>query len=250
LDAIIAHELCHVRHRDNLTAAVHMFVEAVFWFYPPVWYVGRQMLKEREHACDEAAIELGAAPHVYAEGILKACRLSLESRLGVIAGAGGSNLRQRLEAIMSWRPAKKLSDAGKTSLVAIALTSLTLPLLCGFTMPPASSASRASVLTSANRFDSASVSLTPANTSDKPRLMLSDTHLSMRNTSLRKLISVACKLRERQVLGGPLWLDQHYDIEAQTTSAVNRRMILALLTEKFGVQFVELNLEGSDRDPL
>jgi uncharacterized protein (TIGR03435 family) len=72
----------------------------------------------------------------------------------------------------------------------------------------------------------------------------------MRNTSLRKLISVACKLRERQVVGGPLWLDQHYDIEADTASAINRRMILELLTDKFGVRFVERNLESSDKEPL
>ena len=32
LRAVIAHELCHVRHRDNLAAAVHMLVEAVFWW--------------------------------------------------------------------------------------------------------------------------------------------------------------------------------------------------------------------------
>src|SRR5712692_9016069 len=36
-EAILAHELCHVRRRDNLTAAIHMAVEAVFWFYPLLW---------------------------------------------------------------------------------------------------------------------------------------------------------------------------------------------------------------------
>jgi bla regulator protein BlaR1 len=37
LDAVIAHEMCHVGHRDNLTAALHMAVETVFWFHPLVW---------------------------------------------------------------------------------------------------------------------------------------------------------------------------------------------------------------------
>ncbi|HEY3884210.1 MAG TPA: M56 family metallopeptidase, partial [Vicinamibacterales bacterium] len=37
LDAVVVHELCHVQRRDNLTATVHMFVEAVFWFHPLVW---------------------------------------------------------------------------------------------------------------------------------------------------------------------------------------------------------------------
>jgi bla regulator protein blaR1 len=37
LEAILAHELWHVRRRDNLAAAIHMLVEAIFWFYPLVW---------------------------------------------------------------------------------------------------------------------------------------------------------------------------------------------------------------------
>jgi len=34
LSAVIAHELYHVRRRDNLVAAFHIFVETVFWFHP------------------------------------------------------------------------------------------------------------------------------------------------------------------------------------------------------------------------
>src|SRR4051794_20105151 len=47
---IIAHELCHVRHRDNLIASIHMFVETVFWFHPLVWWIGKRMVEERERA--------------------------------------------------------------------------------------------------------------------------------------------------------------------------------------------------------
>ena len=37
LDAIVAHELAHIDRRDNLTAAIHMIVETIFWFFPLVW---------------------------------------------------------------------------------------------------------------------------------------------------------------------------------------------------------------------
>src|SRR5262249_13598126 len=37
--AILAHELCHIRRRDNLAAIVHMGVEAIFWFHPLVWWI-------------------------------------------------------------------------------------------------------------------------------------------------------------------------------------------------------------------
>ena len=39
LEAIVAHELCHVRRRDNLTGAIHMVVETIFWFHPLVWWI-------------------------------------------------------------------------------------------------------------------------------------------------------------------------------------------------------------------
>jgi len=46
MDAIFAHELCHLRRRDNLTAAIHMLVEASFWFCPLVWWLGARLIAE------------------------------------------------------------------------------------------------------------------------------------------------------------------------------------------------------------
>ena len=40
-DSILAHEISHLRRRDNVTAAIHTTVEALFWFYPPVWLISR-----------------------------------------------------------------------------------------------------------------------------------------------------------------------------------------------------------------
>jgi hypothetical protein len=59
VEAIIAHALCHVRHRDNLVTALHMFVETVFWFLPLLWWVGKRIVEERERACDEEVLRLG-----------------------------------------------------------------------------------------------------------------------------------------------------------------------------------------------
>jgi beta-lactamase regulating signal transducer with metallopeptidase domain len=46
-DAILAHELSHFCRGDNITAAVHMLVEALFWFWPPVWLIGARLIAER-----------------------------------------------------------------------------------------------------------------------------------------------------------------------------------------------------------
>src|SRR5579871_1571281 len=44
-ETVLAHELCHVRRRDNLTAAMHMVSEAVFWFYPLLWWIRARLIR-------------------------------------------------------------------------------------------------------------------------------------------------------------------------------------------------------------
>ena len=81
IEAVLAHELCHARHRDNVSMTVHMIVEALFWFYPVVWWLERALIRERERACDEEVLRLGTRRETYAASILKTCQYSLESPL-------------------------------------------------------------------------------------------------------------------------------------------------------------------------
>ena len=90
LQAVLAHELCHIKRRDNLTAAVHMIVESVFWFHPLVWWIGARLVDEREAACDEEVLRLGNEPHVYAQSILRTCEFYVESPLLCVSGVTGS----------------------------------------------------------------------------------------------------------------------------------------------------------------
>jgi len=80
-DSILAHELGHLRRGDNVTAAIHMAVETLFWFWPPVWLIGARLIAERERACDESVLAQGHDPEVYAESILKVCKFCIQSPL-------------------------------------------------------------------------------------------------------------------------------------------------------------------------
>ena len=62
VEAILAHELPHVRRHDNLAAASHMVVEVLFSFHPLVWWLGTRLVDERERACDEESSG-GVASH-------------------------------------------------------------------------------------------------------------------------------------------------------------------------------------------
>jgi beta-lactamase regulating signal transducer with metallopeptidase domain len=95
-------EMCHVRRRDNLTAANHMVVEAAFWFYPLVWWIRARLVEEREQACDEAVLQSGSDAEVYAEGILNVCKFYVESPLACVSGISGADLRKRVVRIMTY----------------------------------------------------------------------------------------------------------------------------------------------------
>src|SRR6185437_9406493 len=131
LESIIAHELCHVRRRDNLAAVVHMLVEAVFWFHPLVWWIGSQLIAERERACDEAVIELGSHRHTYAESILKVCEFCLSSPLTCVSGVTGADLKKRMVQIMTDRVVHKLNFARKLLLWTAACLAIALPISLG-----------------------------------------------------------------------------------------------------------------------
>jgi bla regulator protein BlaR1 len=131
LDAVLTHELCHVRRRDNLTAATHMLVEAAAWFHPLVWWIGARLVDERERACDEDVLRSGGEPRVYAEAILNVCRLYVESPLTCVAGVTGSDLKRRLRAIFAGETARDVSRP-KTILLTLACgLALIVPLVVG-----------------------------------------------------------------------------------------------------------------------
>ncbi|MGO9589321.1 MAG: TIGR03435 family protein [Candidatus Acidiferrales bacterium] len=131
LDAIIAHELCHVRRRDNLTAIVHMLVEAIFWFYPPTWWIGTRLLEERERACDEAVLESRREPLAYAEGILNVCKSYVEAPMSCVSGVTGSDLKKRIVRIMAHQVAHRLNLGRKLLLGLVAIFMIGLPVTVG-----------------------------------------------------------------------------------------------------------------------
>jgi uncharacterized protein (TIGR03435 family) len=136
LEAVLAHELCHVRRRDNLFAAIHMIAEALFWFHPLVWWIGARLVAERERACDEEVLRLGSQPRVYAEGILNVCKLYVESPLASVSGVTGSNLQKRIEVIMNNPSLPKLTFTKKVALASSGLVALTVPVLVGILHTP------------------------------------------------------------------------------------------------------------------
>jgi len=131
LGTIIAHEMCHVRRRDNLTAAIHMVVAAIFWFHPAVWWIKARLLEERELACDEAVLQSGNDAPLYAESILNVCKFYVESPLACVSGITGSDLKRRIVRIMAEHAARKLDLSRKLLLGLAAIVVVATPVVFG-----------------------------------------------------------------------------------------------------------------------
>lgn len=130
LDAILRHEVCHAVRRDNLSALIQTVVETLFWFHPAVWWVGSQLVRERERACDEEVLRMGTNGRTYAEGILKVCGFCVRAPAALMAGVGGSPLASRIEAILEGKPAST-GRAPRLALAAVVAMAMAVPMAAG-----------------------------------------------------------------------------------------------------------------------
>ena len=234
---ILAHELAHVRRYDNLTAAVHMVVQAVFWFHPLVWWIGSRLTVERERACDESVLQAGTEPDVYAESILKACRFSLASPMPCVSGVTGSDLKRRIEDIMTRRTAAALGTSRRLLLIITAAAACLLPVAAGGLSARASQDQ--SPASPSPVFEVASVK--PNKFADN-RVMLFQPggRFTATNVPVRQLIANAYDMQMFRVQGGPSWIGSDgYDIQAKAEGGGDLNaerlapMLRAMLAERF-----------------
>lgn len=58
LEAVIAHELAHIKRYDYLINIIQSVIETFFFYHPAVWMISKIIRNEREHSCDDLAVEL------------------------------------------------------------------------------------------------------------------------------------------------------------------------------------------------
>ena len=256
LEAVLAHEVWHVRRRDNLAAAMHMVVEALFWFHPLVWWLGIRLMEERERACDEEVLELGSERQVYAESILKVCEFCVGSPLACIAGVTGADLKKRMVYIMTERIARKLDFGRKVLLSAAVFAALVVPIGFGVMNATQDRAEAQTETTGAvaAKFD---VSVKPSELSTSTyagsgvhmiRMMYGPDGFRALNTSLLSIIQEAYGVQANQIVGAPDWVrTSAYDIEVKAEGSGDntqstdprlrqpeiRRQLQALLADRF-----------------
>jgi beta-lactamase regulating signal transducer with metallopeptidase domain len=117
LNAILIHELAHVRRWDDWTNLLQKVVRAVFFFHPAAWWIDRQLSLEREMACDDEVLSRTENPKAYARCLVSVAEKSFLRRGFVLAQAAVNHVRQtslrvsqildrkRSGATRVWKPA-------------------------------------------------------------------------------------------------------------------------------------------------
>jgi uncharacterized protein (TIGR03435 family) len=220
-EAIVAHEMCHVERRDNLSSAVHMLVEALFWFDPVVWWIRSRLIEERERACDEAVLRMGNDPQDYAQGIVTVCKFYLKSPLPCVSGVTGSDLKRRVETIMLNRDVEKMDLARKLLLAAAGAVAVTAPLIVGVINAPSIRAQepikpvpQLIATSSLPEFEVASIKPSAPDGSLGVDFAPGG-KLYITNATLRFLIKIAYDIGDDRLASGPGWIgSKRFDLAA------------------------------------
>jgi bla regulator protein BlaR1 len=246
IKSVLAHELCHIRRRDNLTASIHMLVEAIFWFHPLAWWLGSRLELERERACDEHVLQFTEAPHVYAESIIKVCELCLESPLECVSGVTGANLKERIRQIMTSRMGQRLTLSRKLLLATTAFASIAVPIVFG-QVAHSRLIQEAGEAQPLPRPDFEVATIKPVeNGPETPRFIKFEgtNRFVVKDYNLKLLIAAAYNMNPKTISGGPAWVESdHYDILALTPGQVRpsrdeqMAMLRKLLEDRFKLTF-------------
>jgi GWxTD domain-containing protein len=125
IEAIFAHELAHIRRHDYLVSVLQSVVEAALFYHPLVWWVSRQVRREREDCCDDLAVKISGDSLAYAKALS-----FLEERRGsltaVALGANGGVLAMRIKRLLGYKEPPASSWWTATTLLALVVAAAAL----------------------------------------------------------------------------------------------------------------------------
>jgi bla regulator protein BlaR1 len=101
VEAILIHELSHIRRNDYILNLVKKAIEAVLFFNPFIWLSGKFVQTERENACDDTVLKITGAPLTYAHALLKLelLKSAQTPALSMAAAGNGQHLYERIKRI-------------------------------------------------------------------------------------------------------------------------------------------------------
>jgi uncharacterized protein (TIGR03435 family) len=221
IEALLLHELAHIRRHDYLVNMIQGIIEAALFYHPAVWWISAHIRTEREHCCDDLAVSITGDALTYVRALSEMASSGPSPFRAALAATGGFLAHRVSRLIGETRPAPTSGSgpgiAGGMILLGIAA---------------------AAVFGQAGdrpRFEAASVKLSP-----ESRFMRVRPHPGGLSAiaSVRLLMQNAYTLQPFQILGAPSWAEsEHFEIEAKAAPNSSRTqvflMLQSLLEERF-----------------
>jgi len=123
-DSILAHELAHIRRRDYLVNVIQTALEGVLFYHPAVWWVSKQIRREREHCCDDFALSLSGSPLIYAKALTLLEEQRLPASPGLSLGVYGGDLSMRIKRLFERNHRMPLGRTTGFSLASLGVITL------------------------------------------------------------------------------------------------------------------------------
>ena len=193
VEAVLAHELAHIRRYDGLVNLLQIAAETVLFYHPAVWWVSSQIRAEREHCCDEIATSVCGDPITYAEALVELERWRTDTAALALT-ATGRPLLMRVRRIMGMP-----SDDAPRSSAIVGLSGIIAIIVC---------------LAGTNFYVRAAQD--PPHTPIAPKdaaawqIVFSNDDSQMRFIGFRgrDLVRFAYQVPSARVVGGPSWMDE------------------------------------------
>jgi beta-lactamase regulating signal transducer with metallopeptidase domain len=125
LEAVIAHELAHIRRYDALVNLFQVGVETLLFYHPAVWWLGKRVRVEREHCCDDEAVALCGSPVTYARALTRMAESKTAPQLAMAVNR--SPLVARIARLLGANAAAEVRGAS----LSVGILCLSAALLAG-----------------------------------------------------------------------------------------------------------------------
>ncbi|MCE6990703.1 M56 family metallopeptidase [Dyadobacter sp. CY323] len=119
VEAILAHELAHIRRNDYLVNMLQSFVEVVFFFHPAIWWLSERIRTEREHCCDDIALSVCGDKMSLAHALVKVAEWQTAPRMAMAFASKKPLLLRRVQRVLGLTP-KSTRTLGNLPLMLVA----------------------------------------------------------------------------------------------------------------------------------
>ena len=226
IEALLAHELAHIRRHDYLVNILQSIAEALLFYHPAVWWISSQLRNERELCCDDEAVAFSSDTVTYVRALagLEAYR---PAHFNPALAASGGSLRERIARLLG-QPTRGASQG------SVITGLLIITAACGLFAQTTSV--RPSFEAISIKLNDLSGGAVQENNSPGKRFNA--------RMSARHLIRDAFAVKDFQILGGPTWLgNNNYDFVATTATPIEMNdevlqpYLQSLLADRFQLKY-------------